>query len=66
LRYGISILQIDSLVPRYSCPRADSIRNAYQSVPAWTNHIALNQELHDRLDKILGTSGLGAWANWCA
>jgi 2-phosphoxylose phosphatase len=57
--------QIDSLVPRYSCPRADSIRTEYQSVPAWTDHLAANEDLKNRLDAALGTEGLSSWATWC-
>ncbi|KAI0312124.1 histidine phosphatase superfamily [Amylostereum chailletii] len=30
---------IDSLVPSYACPGADAIRDAYQAVPAWTDHL---------------------------
>lgn len=55
---------IDSLVPSYSCPKADALRNAYQSVPAWTDHINANQDLQNRLDSILDTTGLGSWSSW--
>ena len=58
--------QIDSLVPNYACPGADAIRNAYQSVPAWTDHLQHNVDLKARLDATLGTAGLAAWASWCA
>ncbi|KIJ59604.1 hypothetical protein HYDPIDRAFT_33044 [Hydnomerulius pinastri MD-312] len=55
---------IDSLVPNYGCPNADAIRSAYQSVPAWTDHLAQHQFLQDRLDATLGTAGLSAWSSW--
>jgi hypothetical protein len=59
--------QIDTLVPSYSCPKANQIRSNYQasSVPAWQDHIVANQDLQNRLDRILGTSGLSAWSSWC-
>lgn len=55
---------IDNVAPSYSCPGADNIRNAYQSVPAWLDHLASNQTLKDRLDAMLGTAGLSAWSSW--
>ncbi|KAI0791129.1 phosphoglycerate mutase-like protein [Abortiporus biennis] len=55
---------IDSIVPSYSCPTADNIRNAYQSVPAWTDHLQQNADLKTRLDSTLGTAGLSAWSTW--
>ncbi|KAA1477624.1 phosphoglycerate mutase-like protein [Dentipellis sp. KUC8613] len=55
---------IDSLVPNYACPGADAIRNAYQSVPAWTDHLQQNANLKARLDDTLGTAGLADWASW--
>ncbi|KAH7923012.1 phosphoglycerate mutase-like protein [Leucogyrophana mollusca] len=55
---------IDDLVPNYGCPTANTIRAAYQSVPAWTNHLARHQDLQDRLDATLGTGGLSAWSSW--
>lgn len=58
--------QIDSLPPDYDCPLADNIRDAYQSVPAWTDHLEQNQDLQTRLDETLGTTGLSAWNTWCA
>jgi hypothetical protein len=57
--------KIDSLVPSYSCPNADAIRNQYQSVPAWTDHLNQNADLKARLDATLGTAGLSAWSVWC-
>lgn len=57
--------QIDSLVPGYSCPRADAIRNAYQSIPAWNEHLQENADLKARLDAVFGTAGRGDWASWC-
>lgn len=58
--------KIDSLVPNYGCPNADAIRAAYQSVPAWTDHLVQYQDLQQRLDTTLGTTGLSAWNSWCA
>ncbi|KAF9223286.1 phosphoglycerate mutase-like protein [Gyrodon lividus] len=55
---------IDSLVPSYGCPNANAIRAAYQSVPAWTDHLAQHQDLQNRLDTMLGTAGLSAWNSW--
>ncbi|KAK7684387.1 hypothetical protein QCA50_012334 [Cerrena zonata] len=55
---------IDSIPPSYSCPNADAIRNQFQSVPAWTDHLAQNASLKARLDETLGTGGLSAWATW--
>ena len=57
--------QIDSLVPSYSCPNADAIRNQFQSVPAWFDHLNQNADLKARLDATLGTAGLSAWSVWC-
>lgn len=57
--------QIDSIVPSYSCPKANNVRNAFQSVPAWTNHLQENAALKARLDATLGTAGLADWASWC-
>ncbi|KAF8517913.1 phosphoglycerate mutase-like protein [Hysterangium stoloniferum] len=54
---------IDSLVPSYSCPNADSLRNQYQSIPAWTDHLNANADLKARLDATLGTAGLNAWSH---
>lgn len=63
---ALNVQQIDSLVPGYSCPRADAIRNAYQSVPAWNDHLQQNADLKARLDAVFGTAGHGDWASWCA
>jgi hypothetical protein len=57
--------QIDSLVPAYACPAADAVRNAFQAVPAWTDHLNGNASLKARLDAVFGTAGLDAWASWC-
>ncbi|KAF7979741.1 hypothetical protein HWV62_41116 [Athelia sp. TMB] len=56
--------KIDSLVPNYPCPAANTIRSNYQSIPAWTDHLTQNAELKDRLDSTLGTAGLPDWASW--
>lgn len=66
LEQVLTYSQIDSLVPGYSCPRADAIRNAYQSVPAWTDHLHQNVDLKARLDAVFGTAGRSDWASWCA
>ncbi|KAL6303379.1 phosphoglycerate mutase-like protein [Sparassis latifolia] len=55
---------IDSIPPKYPCPRANSIRDAFQSVPAWTDHFAQNADLKTRLDAVLGTAGLSSWSSW--
>lgn len=57
--------QIDSIVPSYACPKADSVRDAFQAVPAWTDHLQENAALKARLDSTLGTAGLADWASWC-
>lgn len=62
----IFLTKIDSLVPNYNCPNANAIRAAYQSVPAWTNHLVQYQDLQQRLGTTLGTTGLSAWNSWCA
>ena len=59
------IPQIDSLVPAYACPVADAVRNAYEEVPAWTEHLSENAPLKARLDAVFGTTGLDAWGSWC-
>ncbi|GJJ08539.1 hypothetical protein Clacol_002757 [Clathrus columnatus] len=56
--------KIDSLVPSYSCPNADNIRDQYQSVPAWTDHLVQNQELQTRLSTLTGVLGMSAWSSW--
>ncbi|KAI0772316.1 phosphoglycerate mutase-like protein [Trametes elegans] len=55
---------IDSIPPSYPCPHADAIRDAFQSVPAWTDHLEANADLKSRLDAMLGTAGLSAWSSW--
>ncbi|KAH9911777.1 phosphoglycerate mutase-like protein [Epithele typhae] len=55
---------IDSIPPSYPCPNADAIRNAYQSVPAWTDHLQQNNDLRVRLGEALGTLGMNAWESW--
>lgn len=55
---------IDSLVPSYSCPNADAIRDQYQSVPAWNDHLVQNEALQTRLGELTGTLGLSAWTSW--
>ncbi|KAI0920703.1 hypothetical protein AcV5_010377 [Taiwanofungus camphoratus] len=55
---------IDSIPPSYACPKADNIRDAFQSVPAWTDHLTQNAALQVRLDETLGTTGLSDWNSW--
>ncbi|KAI0683289.1 phosphoglycerate mutase-like protein [Cytidiella melzeri] len=55
---------IDSIPPNYPCNTANNVRNAYQSVPAWTDHLQANADLKARLDSMLGTAGLADWASW--
>ncbi|KAN0129956.1 phosphoglycerate mutase [Lactarius tabidus] len=55
---------IDSLVPAYACPAADAVRDAFQDVPAWTEHLRENAPLKERLDDVFGTAGLDEWACW--
>ncbi|KAH9993436.1 phosphoglycerate mutase-like protein [Russula vinacea] len=55
---------IDSLVPAYACPAATSVREAFQAVPGWTDHLEANASLKDRLDAVFGTAGLDTWASW--
>lgn len=59
------VAQIDSIPPNYPCNKAGNIRNAYQAVPAWLDHIQANMGLKMRLDAMLGTAGLSDWAVWC-
>ena len=59
------LVKIDGLVPSYGCPAADDIRDAYQSVPAWTEHLDQFADLQSRLGSITGTEGLDAWESWC-
>jgi hypothetical protein len=54
--------QIDSLVPAYACPVADAVRDAFEDVPAWAEHLSANALLKARLD---AAAGLDAWASWC-
>ncbi|EJF61411.1 phosphoglycerate mutase-like protein [Dichomitus squalens LYAD-421 SS1] len=55
---------IDSIPPNYPCNGANNVRNAFQSVPAWTDHLQQNADLKARLDATLGTAGLADWASW--
>lgn len=41
------------------------MREAFQAVPAWTDHLEENASLKARLDTVFGTAGLDAWASWC-
>ncbi|EIW76979.1 phosphoglycerate mutase-like protein [Coniophora puteana RWD-64-598 SS2] len=55
---------IDAFVPAYACPAADAIRTAYQSVPAWSDHLVQHQALQDHLAEMLGVQGISAWLSW--
>ena len=55
--------QIDSLLLAYACPVADAVRNAFEEVPAWTEHLNESAPLKARLDAVFGTAGLNAWAS---
>jgi hypothetical protein len=61
----LHITQIDSLVPAYACPAANAVREAFQAVPAWTDHLEANASLKAHLDAVFGTAGLDTWASWC-
>lgn len=54
---------IDSLVPAYPCPAATAVRQNFQAVPAWKDHLKANASLKARLDAVFGTAGLDAWAS---
>jgi len=41
------------------------MRQAFQAVPAWKDHLKANASLKARLDAVFGTAGLEAWASWC-
>ncbi|KAJ6547017.1 histidine phosphatase superfamily [Mycena capillaripes] len=54
----------DSLEPTYSCPTADSLRNAYTSGSSnWTTHLTDAAPLYAKLDSVSGTSNpdSGGW-----
>lgn len=55
------------LVPAFACPVADVVRNAFEEVPVWAEHLPVseNAPLEARLDAVFGTEGLDAWASWC-
>ncbi|KAH7104701.1 phosphoglycerate mutase-like protein [Auriculariales sp. MPI-PUGE-AT-0066] len=57
-RIGVNVQpkQFDSLVPSYSCPRADQLRREIQATPAWNAHLQANIALKYRLDEVLGTA----------
>ncbi|KIP12191.1 hypothetical protein PHLGIDRAFT_62597 [Phlebiopsis gigantea 11061_1 CR5-6] len=55
---------IDSIPPNYPCNKASDVRNAYQSVPAWNDHLEQNIDLQNKLGEMLGTTGLSAWTSW--
>ncbi|EMD35002.1 hypothetical protein CERSUDRAFT_157771 [Gelatoporia subvermispora B] len=55
---------IDSIPPDYSCPKADDIRDAFQPVPAWNNHLEENMDLQNSLTALTGTTGMTAWTSW--
>ncbi|KAI9366022.1 histidine phosphatase superfamily [Zopfochytrium polystomum] len=56
-----------SLQPNYPCSYANDVKNAYQSVPAWTNHLNAPETiaLYARLDGITGVDPTSsAWHSW--
>ena len=57
--------QIASIVPAYASPVANAVRNAFEEVQAWTEHLSENASLKARLDAVFGTAGLDASASWC-
>jgi 2-phosphoxylose phosphatase len=54
----------DSLAPDYSCPFADNIRDNYQNVPAWFEHLNETLDFQANLSSILGVQGNSAWLTW--
>ena len=58
-------LKIDSLVQAYACAVADAMRDAFEEVPAWTEHLSENALLKARFDAVFSTAGLDAWTSWC-
>ncbi|KAF8483949.1 phosphoglycerate mutase-like protein [Russula ochroleuca] len=55
---------IDSLVPSYKCPRADSLVAAAQAAPFWQDTLKNNSALKERIDTVLGTTKSNAvWPN---
>ncbi|KAN0109872.1 phosphoglycerate mutase-like protein [Russula decolorans] len=56
--------RIDSLVPNYKCPRADSLVAAAQAAPFWQDTLKNNSALKERVDSVLGTANSNAvWPN---
>ncbi|KAH8926558.1 phosphoglycerate mutase-like protein [Atractiella rhizophila] len=55
---------IDSLVPSYPCPRADSLRGEINSSPTFQEHLKNNSAVAERLGNLLGTRGMTGWENW--
>jgi hypothetical protein len=41
------------------------MRQAFQAVPAWREHLKANVSLKVRLDANVGTAGLDVRASWC-
>jgi len=55
---------IDSLVPSYKCPPADSLVAAAQAAPFWQDTLKNNSALKERFDSVLGTANSNAvWPN---
>ncbi|KAJ7168220.1 phosphoglycerate mutase-like protein [Mycena crocata] len=54
----------DSLEPVYSCPKADSLRNAYTSGSTdWTSHLTAAASLYAKLDSVssISTADTAGW-----
>lgn len=58
-------LQINSIVPAYACPVVDVVRDAFEKVQAWMEHLSENVWLKARLGAMFGTAGLNVWVSWC-
>ncbi|PWN48681.1 phosphoglycerate mutase-like protein [Violaceomyces palustris] len=55
---------IDSLVPNYSCSYANRIREAFQDVAEWKDHLASKAQLFDSLNQVVGTGSRSDWNSW--
>jgi hypothetical protein len=40
--------QIETLIPAHACPAVAAVREAFQAVPAWTDHLEANASLKAR------------------
>ncbi|SPO38695.1 related to acid phosphatase [Pseudozyma flocculosa] len=55
---------IDDIVPNYSCAHADDLRDSYQQLPAWTDHIKSKAGLFASLNAVVGTANQSSWNTW--